>query len=142
MSAQADLVPQSTGSDFASLFEFLPIGAYRSTPDGRQLRANPALVRINGFASEAEQLAHVQDIANQWYVQPGRRDEFKALLERDGRLLGFESEIYRYRTRERIWVRENAHLVRGPDGRVLFYEGTVEEVTTQVLDRDALRRSQ
>ena len=142
MQAQADLVPQGTGSDFASLFEFLPIGAYRSTPEGRQLRANPALVRINGFASEAEQLAHVQDIANQWYVQPGRRDEFKALLERDGRLLGFESEIYRYRTRERIWVRENAHAVRGPDGRVLFYEGTVEEVTTQVLDRDALRRSQ
>lgn len=138
----AQAVAPDVGADFSTLFEFLPIGAYRSTPDGRQLRANPALVRLNGFDSEAEQLAQVHDIARQWYVQPGRREVFKALLERDGRLLGFESEIYRYRTRERIWVRENAHAVRAPDGSVLFYEGTVEEVTAQVLDREALRRSQ
>ena len=44
-------MPQN--DNFSSLFEFLPIGAYRSTPDGRQLRANPALVRLNGFSSEA-----------------------------------------------------------------------------------------
>jgi PAS domain S-box-containing protein len=142
MDSAADGPATLAGSDFSSLFEFLPVGAYRSTPDGRQLRANPALVRINGFENEADQLAHVHDIANHWYVQAGRREEFKTILERDGRLMGFESEIYRYRTRERVWVRENAHVVRAPDGSVLFYEGTVEEVTDQVLDREALRRSQ
>ena len=40
--------------DFASLFEFLPIGAYRSRPDGTQLRANLALVRMNGYGSEQD----------------------------------------------------------------------------------------
>ena len=50
-------------NDFATLFDWLPLGAYRSSLEGRQLRANPALVRLNGFDSEAEMLASVNDIA-------------------------------------------------------------------------------
>ena len=125
-----------------SLFEFLPIGAYRSTPEGRQLRANPALVRFNGFATEAEQLAAVQDIGTEWYVQPGRRDEFKRLIEREGRVVGFESEVYRHKTRERVWVRENAHAVRDAAGQLRWYEGTVEEITDVVLTRQALAQAE
>ena len=127
--------------DFLSLFEFLPIGAYRSLPDGTQLRANPALVRLNGYASEAEMLAAVRDIATEWYVDPRRRDDFRALLEGDGRVVGFESEVRRHGTGERIWISENAHAVRGADGGVRFYEGTVEEITERVQAREALRRS-
>jgi hypothetical protein len=107
----------SVDSDFSSLFEFLPIGAYRSTPEGRQLRANTALARLNGFASELEQLAAVDDIGGQWYVDPQRRAEFMRLVERDGQVVGFEAEVYRYKSRERIWISENAHLVRDAQGR-------------------------
>ena len=128
--------------DFSSLFEFLPIGAYRSTPEGRQLRANPALVRLNGFASEQDQVATLVDIARRWYVDPSRRAQFMRLLERDGHLAGFESEVWRYQTRERIWVSENAHTVRDAQGRMLYYEGTVEEITERVAARQALARSQ
>lgn len=133
--------PGLPGADFGTLFEFLPIGAYRCAPDGRQLRANPALVRLNGFASEAAYLAEVDDVAGSWYVQPGRRAEFEALLARDGTVVGFESEVFRYKTRERIWVSENAHQVRDEAGQLLYYEGTVEEITERVRDRDALLRS-
>jgi PAS domain S-box-containing protein len=134
--------PAWSAEQFSTLFEFLPIGAYRTTPDGRQVRANPALVRMNGFADEAELMAMVSDIGNDWYVQPGRREEFKARMARDGRVAGFESEVFRYKTRERIWVSENAHIVRDADGQVLFYEGTVEDITDRVRDREALRRSE
>ncbi len=127
---------------WSTLFEFLPIGAYRSSPEGRQLRANPALVRLNGFETEAEQLAAVRDIATEWYVDPTRRDAFKRLIERDGRVVAFESEIWRHKTRERIWIRENAHAVRGADGRVRYYEGTVEEITDVVRTREALLLSE
>jgi len=127
--------------DFSSLFEFLPIGAYRSTPDGRMLRSNPALVRLNGCDSEAEHHALVQDIASQWYVDPDRRAEFKRLLERDGRVVGFISEIHRQKTRERIWIRENAHVLRRPDGGVHCYEGTVEEITAEVQAQRSLADS-
>jgi PAS domain S-box-containing protein len=128
--------------DFRSLFEFLPIGAYRSRPDGTQLRANPALVRMNGYDSEAELLAAVRSIAREWYVDPARRADFVQQLERDGQVTGFESEVWRHKTRERIWVSENAHIVRNAAGQVLFYEGTLEEITERVRERQALHRSQ
>jgi len=133
--------PPRPGDDFSSLFDFLPIGAYRSSPEGRQLRANPTLVRLNGFDSEAEQLAAVQDIATEWYIDPARRAQFKALLERDGKVIGFESEVWRHKTRERMWVGENAHAVRNAQGQLLFYEGTVEDITERVAERQALANS-
>jgi PAS domain S-box-containing protein len=142
MSSSEDASNSAAGHDLSSLFDFLPIGAYRSLPDGTMLRANPALVRLNGYASEAEMLADVRDIARDWYVDPARRDEFRARLERDGQVIAFVSEIYRYKTRERVWVSENAHLLRDKDGRVLFYEGTVEEVTARVEAEAALQRSE
>ena len=125
-----------------SMFDLLPVGAYRSLPNGRQLRANAALVRMNGYASEAEQIAAVRDIATEWYVDPGRRAEFMRLLERDGQVTAFVSEVYRHRTRERIWVSENAHVARGADGRVLWYEGTVEDITARIEAERALARSE
>jgi PAS domain S-box-containing protein len=139
--AAAALGP-SPDDGFSTLFEFLPVGAYRTRPDGQMLRANPALVALNGFASEAEQLAAVDDIAGQWYVEPGRRAEFQRLMDRDGRVMAFESEIHRYKTRERIWISENAHLVRAPDGKPLYYEGTVEDITARRRAQLALQRSE
>ncbi len=128
--------------DFSTLFEFLSIGAYRSTIDGRQLRANPALVRLNGFTTEAEQIAHVHDIATEWYVDPGRRAEFIRRLNTDGQVTGFVSEVRRYRGGQRLWVSENAHLVRDRDGTVLYCEGTVEDITERLLGERALQRSE
>lgn len=128
--------------DFSTLFDFLPIGAYRSSPEGRQLRANPALVALNGYASEAEQVAAVHDIATEWYVDPQRRAQFTQALERDGFVRGFTSEVYRHKTRERIWVCENAHVVRDAQGRSLYYEGTIEDVSERVRAEEVLRESE
>lgn len=128
--------------DFASLFNFLPIGAYRSSPDGEMIRANPALVRLNGYDTEAELLGAVRNIAQEWYVDPGRRAEFQRLLERDGYVRAFVSEIWRHRTRERIWISENAHGVRDAQGRLRHYEGTVEDITAQVNALAARERSE
>lgn len=129
-------------ADLPPLFDHLPIGVYRSTLDGRQLRANAALVRLNGYAGEAELLAAVQDIGREWYVDPGRRDEFARVLARDGRVVDFVSEAYRHRTRERIWVRETAYLVHDAQGRPSCYEGTVQDITAEHQARLALEASE
>ncbi len=123
----------------STLFELLPIGAYRSTASGRQLRANAALVRLNGYNSEAEMLAAVNDISREWYVDPERRNQFKQLLEREGQVMNFVSEVYRHKTRDRMWIRENAHLVRNDQGEVTFYEGTVEDISASRAGEMALR---
>jgi diguanylate cyclase (GGDEF)-like protein/PAS domain S-box-containing protein len=115
------------------LIENLSEGIYRSTPEGRILSANPALARLNGCDSTAELLAMVRDIASKWYVDPQRRNEFRYLLMRDGHVRDFVSEVYRYKTRQRIWVSEAARLVRDPKTDMpLYYEGSVREITETV----------
>jgi two-component system sensor histidine kinase/response regulator len=118
---------------FRDIYENVSEGIYRSSIDGRQLSANPALVRLNGYASEAEMLAAVQNIAAEWYVDPRRRDLFCKLLLEHGRVENFVSEVYRHKTRERIWISENARLVRDrTSGAPLYFEGTVREITETV----------
>lgn len=130
------------GADFSTLFELLPIGAYRSSPAGRQLRANAALVRLNGYACETDMLSAVNDIATEWYVDPRQRAEFRRRIESEGVVIDFVSEIYRHKSRERIWIRENAHVVRDATGEVLFYEGTVQDITAERRTHLALTASE
>jgi diguanylate cyclase (GGDEF)-like protein/PAS domain S-box-containing protein len=118
--------------EYRSLFENAVVGIYRSTLDGRQLRANPALVQLNGYANEAEMLAAVNDIAREWYVDPKRRDEFLNEMQTKGRVTDFVSEVYRHRTREKIWVSETAWCVRSEDGRPVVFEGTVLDASARM----------
>ncbi len=126
---------------FRDLYDNIGEGVFRSTLDGRMISANPYLVRLNGFDSEAEMLGEVTDIGGQWYVDPNRRAEIHARLLAEGHVSGLVSEVYRYRTRERIWVEENVHLVRDPhSGQPLHYDGTVREVTEAVRRLELQRR--
>ncbi|MDO9436297.1 PAS domain-containing protein [Hydrogenophaga sp.] len=125
--------------DFSTLFNFLPIGAYRSAPDGRVLRANQALVALNGYACEADLMADVHDIGREWYVDLGRRTEFRRQLEKNGFVRGFVSEVHRLKTREKVWVSENAHSVRDANGTLLYYEGTIEDISERMKDQKAVR---
>ncbi len=118
---------------FRDLYESINEGVFRSTLDGRMISANPYLVRLNGFDSEAQMLREVNDIAGEWYVDPTRRAEIHAMLVKSGKVAGLVSEVYRYRTRERIWIEENTRLVRdGKTSEPLYYDGTVREVTETV----------
>jgi PAS domain S-box-containing protein len=120
-----------TEESYRSIFENAAEGIYRSGVEGRLLRANPALARLNGYETEEELLLAVNDIAAEWYAEPRRREQFKRLMELHGRVQNFESEVYRHRTRERIWISENARAVRDQAGRLLYYEGTVREITAR-----------
>src|SRR5262249_30356315 len=53
----------------------------------------------------------------------------------------FESEIYRHKSRERIWISETARLVRDQYGRPLYYEGTVQDITARKRAEEALQRA-
>ena len=127
-------------SDWSTLYEGLPVGAFRSLPDGRLVHVNTRLAQMLGYSTEAEVLADVGEFAHDWYVQPGRRAEVVTQLDRDGSARGLVSEIYHQKTRQRMWISENAHVVRDAAGRVAFYEGTVEEVTERVNTQQALEQ--
>jgi diguanylate cyclase (GGDEF)-like protein/PAS domain S-box-containing protein len=125
---------------FRDLYDNIGEGVFRSTLDGRMISANPYLVRLNGFDSEDQMLREVNDIAREWYVDPNRRAEIHAMLLEAGRA-EVVSEVYRYCTRERIWIEENTRLVRDPrTNEPLHYDGTVREVTEKVRRLDLQRR--
>ncbi len=122
---------------YESLFEHATEGIFQTTPDGHYLSANPALARIYGHASPEDLIAHLRDIQRQLYVQPARRLEFVRLMQTQGGVRNFESQVYR-RDGSIIWISENARAVKNADGSVQFYEGTVVDITERKQHEAAL----
>ncbi len=116
--------------DYRSLFENAVEGIYRTTLDGRYLKANPALARIYGYGSPEQLIGALTDIARQLYVDEVDRERFKAVMARNSLVRNFEARVYR-RDGSIIWITENARAVRDGLGKILFYEGTVEDITAQ-----------
>jgi two-component system, cell cycle sensor histidine kinase and response regulator CckA len=103
-------------------------GIFRTRAEGRILSANSALARIYGYDSPQELISSITDIARQIYVDPARRAEFLLLMEAQGMVERFEYQAWR-RDGTKVWLSENTRAVRDAHGRILFYEGTVEDVT-------------
>jgi diguanylate cyclase (GGDEF)-like protein/PAS domain S-box-containing protein len=129
---------RSDKGGYRSLFENAVEGIYRTTPDGRYLDANPALARIYRYASAAELISGLTDIANDLYVDPADRTRFRAIMDRDSVVLNFEARVYG-KDGAIIWIAENARAVRGEDGEILCYEGTVQDITERKRFEDSLR---
>jgi sigma-B regulation protein RsbU (phosphoserine phosphatase) len=126
---------------YRGLFNHLVEGIFRTTPAGRYLMANNALARIYGYNSPEELMNSVTDIGRRLYVQAGRRSEFKRIMEEHDTLTAFESQIYR-KDGTMIWISENCHAVRDPGGKLLYYEGTVEDITQRREVEEDLRHSE
>jgi diguanylate cyclase (GGDEF)-like protein/PAS domain S-box-containing protein len=113
---------------YRSIFENALEGIFQTSPEGRYLAANPALARIYGYETPEALMAALQDIEQQLYVEPGRREEFMRLMQTAGKVTGFESQVF-LRDGSIIWISENARAVRGADGAIRYFEGTVEDIT-------------
>ncbi len=122
------------------LYERSGIAIFQSSPEGRYLRANPAGARMHGYDSEAALLQAVREIGCEIYCNPKDREMMRALIEEHGAVEGFECQIYRHRTGERFWVRQNIYPVTDDDGRLLHWEGYVEDVTDRKRAEEALQR--
>jgi len=108
------------------LFENVPDGVYRTSPEGKILAANPALVRMLGYGSE-EELKRV-DVARDLYGHPGNRQELLDQLNRKGVLRNVEL-LLRLKDGSYITVLENSRQVADERGNALYYEGTLTDIT-------------
>lgn len=131
---------------YRTLFENATVGLFRSTPDGRLLSANTTLAAMLGYNTPAQCVAELEDIAEQTYATPSVRKKFREHVEGHPRPDPF---IYQLRRRngELIWVECTARAVRGSGNTVLFYEGSVMDITDRkraeeyrnILSREILR---
>lgn len=126
---------------YHELFDSLVEGIFQTTPDGRYLLANAALARIYGYESAEELIESLTDISGTLYVEPERRKEFIRLMQENDTLSGFESEVRR-KDGAVIWISENCRAVRDEIGRLMYYEGTVEEITQRRLAEEHRKQAE
>ena len=127
---------QASEQRYRSLFDGVPVGLYRTTPSGRLLDANLALSQLEGYPDQDTLLE--ADTASM-YVSPDDRLRWQALMEEEGVVRDFQTQIRKY-DGSIIWVNDSARAVMDQKGRVLYYEGSIEDITERKRAEDELRQ--
>ena len=142
----AELLIQELGAEMAeekyrSIFDHVQEGIFQTTADGKFISANPMLARIYGFDSPDELINQMEDVSRELYVDTQRREEFiKIMTERDV-IHNFVSQVKK-NDGSLIWIAENVRAVRNKDDQLLYYEGTVVDITEKQETEKALRDSE
>lgn len=124
---------------YRTIFEEALIGIFQSSPQGHYMNANRTMATMLGYGSPEELTASVTDVAQQLYVDPRRRDELIALMEKQGLVQNFECQLYRKDGRK-IWVTTNIRVIY-KDG-VAVYDGTTQDITERKLLEAQLLQAQ
>lgn len=136
---QAELIEHLHRSEerYREMFEKAVVGMYQSTPEGKILTANAALVKMLGYDS-LDELLQV-DIERTLYLDPAERRKNIAELQRTGRLTGVQFALKR-KNGTVVVVEEHARAVKDHRGKILFCEGTLIDVTEKkALERQLLQ---
>jgi PAS domain S-box-containing protein len=124
---KAENVLQENEVKLLELYENIPIGMYRATPDGKILIANSVFIKMLGYRSFSE-LKKVNIYKHN--LAPGyQQKKIKRLLNKEGLIIGFEGS-FKKRNGDIIYFRENSRAIKNKNGRTQYYEGTIEDITS------------
>ncbi|MBD1944269.1 PAS domain S-box protein, partial [Coleofasciculus sp. FACHB-712] len=132
---------QQAETRYRSIFENAIEGIFQITLDGHYICVNPALAKIYGYESSEEMMSSIPEIKDQVYVDPKCRKNLLALLTKQGEVKGFEYQIYR-QDGSIIWVSENTRAICDANGTLLYYEGTIIDITERKQIEQSLRASE
>lgn len=128
-----------TEENYRSIFENALEGIFQSSPSGQFLKVNPAMAAIYGYDSPAEMVRSVTNIPEQIYVDIRDSQRFYQLMKSDGQVKGLEYQVYR-KDGSIIWIEEDARAVYDSQGRLLYYEGIIQDITERRQREDALKK--
>ncbi len=137
---RAEIAVREAEQRYRAMFENATSGIYQTSQEGRYINANPALAEILGYSTAQEMIDAVQDIASDVYVKAEDYEAFKQKLLFEGRVFGVVSEVKRKDGRK-IWIMENARVVRNDRGGIQYFEGSVSDVTETKLAEEAMRQA-
>ncbi|MEP0912505.1 response regulator [Leptolyngbya sp. GB1-A1] len=119
---------QQTEASYQNFFENAALGLYKTTLSGRYLQANASLAQIYGYDSSAELTATIQNVDQQLYVDPLRRQVFMQEIRSRGEVCGFESQVYR-KDGQVIWISESTRLLYDATGEPIALEGSITDIS-------------
>ena len=123
---------------YRNIFENASEGIFQTTPDGRILSANPAFARMAGYASPEEMIKMVNNAGEELYARQEDKKKFVRGLKEKGRLKDFVV-LHCKKGGGTFWGSVNAQSVNDADGNILYYEGTLEDITERRLAEERLR---
>jgi len=137
---KAEEALKKSEAKYRDIFENATEGIYQSTSAGLFITANAALARMTGYDSPEELIESVKNIENQLYVHPEDRKRILEIVEAKGFVDGFEVEFFK-KDGSTFWVVINAHTVKDEEGKFLFIEGLIEDITIRKYAEEDLHRT-
>ncbi|MDJ0844742.1 EAL domain-containing protein [Crocosphaera sp.] len=122
---------------YYKIFEKSNQGIFKLSPDGYFVDVNPALAQLYGYDSPQDLLTTIHDLANQLYVTPQDHDTLLKILQGDGEIINFQSQIY-CKNREIIDVEKTIWSVYDQYDQIIYYQGTVEETRKNIDNKEKL----
>ena len=136
--SHAEAMLRQSEEKFRQLFDGAPVGLFRTLPGGIYVAANPALVRM---LDAPDRDALLERKAPDFYARREDREAFLRTLERSGVILGEEVEMRTWRGAP-LWVQMHATARRDGEGNVLYYEGSVVDITERMRLRQQFLQAQ
>ncbi|MGD8539938.1 MAG: sensor domain-containing diguanylate cyclase [Candidatus Aminicenantes bacterium] len=118
---------------YEALLDHLPVGVYRTTPDGKIIEANQALVEILGCRNE-EELKDV-NVKSLYIKQKDRTRHLQQLESGKTHFAEFKLKCMDGRT---IWGRDYPRAVIGASGEIEYYDGILVDITSQKMAEEQL----
>jgi PAS domain S-box-containing protein len=113
---------------FRAIVENAAGGIYQMTPKGRYLSVNPAMARILKYESEQDVIDRIHNAYTQIYRDAREHKAMMRDLEKSGAVKNIELQVA-CRDGTLIWINENARVVRDDEGKILYFEGSIEDIT-------------
>jgi len=127
--------PKDSEKRFEELLEHLPVGVYRTTPNGTIIEANQALVDMLRYQSE-EELRDI-NVKSLYIKQRERIKHLEKLESKNTHIAEFELKRKDGRT---IWGRDYSHAVMKPAGTIDYYDGILLDITSQKIAEEKLNQ--
>ncbi len=124
---------------YRAIVENAAAGIYQVTPEGVYLSANPALAGILGYNSAEQILRDVRNANTDIYYNGRERERQLRDAVRSGSV-NAECQVRR-QDGKIIWVHESLRAVKDDEDQLIFFEGSMEDITQRKETEIALREA-
>ncbi len=137
---ETEVALRKAEESYRTIFENAVQGIYTTTSSLDCFeKVNDAMATMLGYASPEEMLQEVHSIRKQIFADPAQRDDCLNALFDTTSVHQYELEMRR-KDGSKIWVAMNAVAVRDEEGKILFVEGLVEDITRRRANERELER--